>query len=141
MNGSVLLAAEISNTWSSSTRASSCRLVIVRARFLVRERRVRLAPLLLMVLASEFEREVPINLEEEGSCMCCVAGSFVQDQVQTIYGSCTQPLSLQNSKSIKLFTEKETYISPGTNFSLFNNSSTTTACVSNSPLKWPLRCC
>jgi hypothetical protein len=80
--GSVLLAAEISSTWSSSARVSSGLLVMVRVRFLVvRERRVRLAPLLLMVLASEFEREVPMNLEDEGSCMGSVAGSFVQDQV------------------------------------------------------------
>jgi hypothetical protein len=76
-NGSVLLAAEISSTWSSSARVSSGRVVIVRVRFLVLERRVRLAPLLLMVLASEFEREDPENLEEEGSCMDPVAGSFV----------------------------------------------------------------
>jgi hypothetical protein len=83
-NGSALFATEMSSTWSSSARVSSGldSVVFVCVRFLVvRERRLRLAPLLLMVLASEFEREVPGNLEEEGSCMGFVAGSFVQDKV------------------------------------------------------------
>lgn len=101
-NGSVLLAAEISSTWSSSARVSSGRVVIVRVRFLVLERRVRLAPLLLIVLASEFDREDPENLEEEGSCMDPVAGSFVLLHRQLEAPKCHKRHSLHKKQKRKL---------------------------------------
>jgi hypothetical protein len=73
---SALLAADMSKTCSTSPvlLSSRCELaVIVPVRFrVVRERRVRLAPLLLAVLAEEFEREGPGNDTEEGSGMDCV---------------------------------------------------------------------
>lgn len=43
--------------------------VVVRVRFLMRERRVRLAPLLLTVLANELERVAPGNMTDEESGM------------------------------------------------------------------------
>lgn len=73
---SVLLAADMSRTWSTTSGLLSSRYeleVIVRVRFReIRERRVRLAPLLLAVLANEFERDGPGNDTEEGSGMDCV---------------------------------------------------------------------
>jgi hypothetical protein len=52
-----------------------------------------------MVLASEFEREVPGNLEEEGSCMGFVAGSFVQDKVLEPLWEQHKPGSAKHSPS------------------------------------------
>lgn len=53
-----------------------------------------------MVLASEFERDVPGNLEEEGSCMGFVAGSFVQDKVPEPLRGQHKP-DLQNIQKVK----------------------------------------
>lgn len=73
--GSRLLAADMSKTWSTTSGHPSSRCepaVIVWVRFrVIRERRVRLAPLLLAVLANEFEREGPESDMEEGSGMGC----------------------------------------------------------------------
>ena len=73
---SALLAEDMSRTWSPGPvlLSSRCELaVIVPVRFrVIRERRERLAPLLLAVLAVEFEREGPGNDTEEGSGMDCM---------------------------------------------------------------------
>ena len=73
---SALLAADMSKTCSTSPvlLSSRCELaVIVPVRFrVIRERRLRLTPLLLAVLAEEFEREGPGGGAEGGSGMDCV---------------------------------------------------------------------
>lgn len=70
---SALLAADMSNTWSTRVvdLSSYCELVvIVPVRFrVIRERRERVVPLLLAVLADEFERDGPGNDKEEVSGM------------------------------------------------------------------------
>jgi len=76
--GSSLYEAEMSRTLSFSNSASGRAAPIGRVRFrTIRERRLKLAPLVLAVLASEFERDVPGNMAVEGSGMRVPAGAWV----------------------------------------------------------------
>lgn len=75
--GSSLYEAEMSRTLSFSNSTSGCAAPVGRVRFRIRERRLKLVPLVLAVLASEFERDVPGNMAVEESGMRVPAGAWV----------------------------------------------------------------